>query len=195
MVRLAIGVLAVYALFHGVATLTGSTLGQWGVPIALLVIGATALAAIALPLSTETTRAERLRALGLGVGTSARAIAIASALGAVMLAFYPIAGAIMSAPIGLRERWWTYVPGLFAQGGVAEEVLFRGYLFGQLRASRSFRDVALFATLEPPLAIAALAHSVSRCSRTMWRSTLPCGPAGEVSRRHGCVDCTCGATA
>jgi membrane protease YdiL (CAAX protease family) len=37
------------------------------------------------------------------------------------------------------SEWWTaYLPGLFAQAGVAEDTLFRGYLFGHLRSDRSF---------------------------------------------------------
>ena len=34
--------------------------------------------------------------------------------------------------------WVSLLPGLFAQAGIAEEVLFRGYLFGQVRVGRTF---------------------------------------------------------
>jgi membrane protease YdiL (CAAX protease family) len=65
------------------------------------------------------------------------------------------------------------VPGLFAQAGIAEEVLFRGYLFGHLRRGRSFWRAAalsmvpfvavhllLFATMPFPIAMAALLLAV-----------------------------------
>jgi membrane protease YdiL (CAAX protease family) len=38
----------------------------------------------------------------------------------------------------MRGGWLWLVPGLFAQGGIAEECLFRGYLFGHLRRQRTF---------------------------------------------------------
>jgi membrane protease YdiL (CAAX protease family) len=34
--------------------------------------------------------------------------------------------------------WIALLPGLFAQAGIAEEALFRGYLFGHLRVGRAF---------------------------------------------------------
>jgi membrane protease YdiL (CAAX protease family) len=38
----------------------------------------------------------------------------------------------------IRPHTISLLPGLFAHPGVAEEVLFRGYLFGHLRKGRSF---------------------------------------------------------
>jgi membrane protease YdiL (CAAX protease family) len=75
--------------------------------------------------------------------------------------------------IDLRPGWAWLLPGLFAQAGIAEEVLFRGYLFGHVRRDRSFwraamlamvpfaaAHVLLFFTMPWPLALAALALSV-----------------------------------
>ena len=69
--------------------------------------------------------------------------------------------------------WLWLLPGLFAQGGVAEEVLFRGYLFGRLRRGRSFWratglsmlpfvgvHLLLFFTMPWHIAMAALLLSV-----------------------------------
>jgi membrane protease YdiL (CAAX protease family) len=66
--------------------------------------------------------------------------------------------------------WPSLLPGLLAQAGVAEEVLFRGYLFGHAREHRPFWPAVLFAmgpfvavhlllflTLPWPLALAAVA--------------------------------------
>jgi membrane protease YdiL (CAAX protease family) len=36
------------------------------------------------------------------------------------------------------DGWVWLIPGLFAQAGIAEETLFRGYLFGRLRTGRTF---------------------------------------------------------
>ena len=44
------------------------------------------------------------------------------------------------------------LPGLFAQAGIAEELLFRGYLFGHLREGRSFWRAALL-SMPPFLAV------------------------------------------
>lgn len=173
--RLYLGVLGVYALFHGVAVATGSTLGEWGIPIALVVVAATAGAAATLPLAYEGRPVERVRALGLApTADTPRALALTAGVAALMLAFYPTFAVVTGADLALRARWWAHVPGLFAQAGVAEETLFRGYLFGQLRASRSYRaaslasvppfalaHVALFFTMEPAIAIAALVLAVS----------------------------------
>jgi membrane protease YdiL (CAAX protease family) len=87
------------------------------------------------------------------------------------------------------------LPGLFAQGGIAEETLFRGYLFGHLRAGRTFWRAAalstlpfvavhaiLFATLPFWVAFAALllsvvmsfplAHLFELGGSTIWPSAL-----------------------
>ena len=48
-------------------------------------------------------------------------------------------------PLSLRDDWMNLVPGLFAQAGLAEEALFRGYLFGELRETRTFWRAALLA--------------------------------------------------
>ena len=68
----------------------------------------------------------------------------------------------------------SLAPGLFAQAGIAEEILFRGYLFGRLRRGRSFWRAAwlsmipfvgvhllLFFTMPWPVALAALLLSVA----------------------------------
>jgi membrane protease YdiL (CAAX protease family) len=71
--------------------------------------------------------------------------------------------------------------GMFAQGGVAEEVIFRGFLFRWLRRGRPFwrasvlaalpfvaAHLLLFATLEPGVAFAALFLSLSVSFPLAW---------------------------
>ena len=43
--------------------------------------------------------------------------------------------------------WISLLPGLFAQAGIAEEVLFRGYLFGHMRVGRTFWRAAAVSML------------------------------------------------
>ena len=43
--------------------------------------------------------------------------------------------------------WISLLPGLFAQAGIAEEVLFRGYLFGHVRVGRTFWRAAAVSML------------------------------------------------
>ena len=73
----------------------------------------------------------------------------------------------------LLPGWGWMLPGLFAQAGIAEEVLFRGFLFRYVRIGRSFWRAALlsmvpfvgvhlllFWTMPWPVALAALLLSV-----------------------------------
>ena len=52
--------------------------------------------------------------------------------------FFPLFARATATPIAARDGWPLLLPGLLAQGGIAEECLFRGYLFGHLRRERSF---------------------------------------------------------
>ena len=91
-----------------------------------------------------------------------------AAIGAVMLLFFPLFARATEPRSRLRDGWPLLVPGLFAQGGIAEECLFRGYLFGHLRRERSFWRAAwlsvppfvavhllLFTYMPSPIAAAA----------------------------------------
>ncbi len=86
----------------------------------------------------------------------------------------PVFAMVQGSTLTLLPGWLALVPGLFAQGGIAEEVLFRGYLFGHLRRGRTFWRAAalsmlpfaavhllLFTTMPWPIALAALTLSVA----------------------------------
>jgi membrane protease YdiL (CAAX protease family) len=73
----------------------------------------------------------------------------------------------------LVAGWAWMLPGLFAQGGIAEEVLFRGFLFRYVRSGRSFWRAAsvsmlpfvavhllLFLTMPWPIAVASVLLAV-----------------------------------
>jgi len=93
---------------------------------------------------------------------------VAAIITATLALVLPIAARLTATPLALRSDWLELVPGLFAQAGLAEELLFRGYLFGTLRENRGFWRAALlamppfllvhlllFATMSFPVAAAA----------------------------------------
>ena len=64
-----------------------------------------------------------------------------------MLGFLPAFAAATDIELRLRHDWLTLLPGLFAQGGIAEEVVFRGYLFRRIREGRTFRRAASLSSI------------------------------------------------
>jgi membrane protease YdiL (CAAX protease family) len=91
-----------------------------------------------------------------------------------LLASLPSLGRLTGASLSLRPDWWWLVPGLFAQHGLAEETLFRGYAFRHLRESHGFWSAAslslvpfaaihllLLAVLPLPVALTSLLVAVA----------------------------------
>ena len=189
--RLLLGLALVFALFHWTASALGSDRGQAGLLVGAIVVAATLAAERALfgrPVSLAA------REVGLGV-PDARGMLAAAGACALLLLVFPVAAAPSGARVVLDERWPVLLPGLFAQGGIAEEVLFRGYLYRRVRAGRTFwRAVALaavpfvavhlilFATMPWPIALAAvllsaivgapLAHLFELGGGTIWAPAL-----------------------
>lgn len=62
---------------------------------------------------------------------------------AALLCTYPLLGFLLNVPIILADNWQWNIIGLMFTAGMAEEILFRGYLFGGLRRKMSFRKAAL----------------------------------------------------
>ncbi len=167
--KLLIGLAIVYALFDRSADALGSNRGQAGVLVGTLVVLAT-LAVERMLFGTPTGRATR--ALGLGV-PSARGVVAAVGVGALLVAVLPASAWATGARVEPYPGWAFLVPGLFAQAGIAEETLFRGYLFRHVRTGRDFWRAAwlamppfvavhlvLLRTMEWPVAVAAIALSV-----------------------------------
>lgn len=165
-------VLAAFALAWAVldrtATWTGSVLGEAG-----LLVGAAAVGAAWLGDAVVLRHPWRgsLRELGFRA-PARRALLPTAAAAAILLAYFPAFAAATGTPLALRPGALALVPGLFAQGGVGEETVFRGLLYGHLRQTRPFwRAAALstipfvavhllaFATLPWPVAAASLALS------------------------------------
>jgi membrane protease YdiL (CAAX protease family) len=168
--RLLTGLAVVFILFQSAALALGSDRGQSGLLVAALVI--VALVTVELVLFRRTPP-EALRGLGFGRPAGAGLFA-ALAVCLLLLAVIPIYAALRGASLAPYPGWLWLLPGLFAQAGVAEEALFRGYLFGRLRRGRSFWRAAalatgpfvlvhliLFMTMPWPVALAAVLLSVA----------------------------------
>ena len=137
--------------------------------------------------------AESWRSLGLGM-PRARGMIVGGVLCALMIAIIPL--------YLLHDAFDDFYPnapwlalGILAQAGLAEEVVFRGFLYGNIRRHHPFWRAALlsmlpftlvhltlFATMDWPLALAALvlsvaisfpfAHLYELGGRTIWAPAL-----------------------
>ena len=168
--RLTAGLVAVYALFHQLATVLGSTRGQAGIIVGAAVCLATIAAQVML--FGQRPRAA-VRWLGLGRPSSAGLVA-ALAIGLLLVLVIPVFARVRGVSLEPYPGWLWLVPGLFAQGGIAEEILFRGYLFHHIREGRPFWRAALlalgpfaavhlwlFVTMPWPVALASIALAVA----------------------------------
>lgn len=185
------GLLAIYAVLQLTAAGLGSQRGEAGLIVGALVT----LATLAVERAwTGRSMAGAARALGLGT-PRARGLAAAVGVCLMLLAIVPAFARLTGAGARIVPEAASLVPGLFAQAGLAEELLFRGYLFGHLRQGRTFWRAAslaslpfvavhllLFATMPWPIALAALllsviisfplAHLFELGGRTIWPPAL-----------------------
>ncbi len=175
--RLVLGLAVAYAVFLGSAAVLGSDRGQAGVVVAALVL-ATVLAAERLLFGQPPRRAAR--ALGLGLPHS-RGMTAAAGVCLLILLVLPVFAMARGEPLRVDGRWAALLPGLFAQAGVAEEALFRGFLFRRVRQGRRFWravvvaslpfvavHLVLFLTLPWPVATAALLLSALLSVPLAW---------------------------
>ena len=189
--RLLGGLGLVFVLFQGLAHAYGSDRGQTGLVIAAAVVVTLVAFECLLFRQTPTTA---LRTLGLG-RPAVMGVLVTLGAGFLLLAVIPVYAALRGTTLVAYPGWPWLLPGLFAQSGIAEETLFRGYLFQHLRHGRSFWRAAalasvpfvavhiiLFATMPWPLALAAvllstvmtfpLAHLFELGGRTIWPPAL-----------------------
>ncbi|MBE2218034.1 MAG: CPBP family intramembrane metalloprotease [Ignavibacteria bacterium] len=141
-------IIAGYLLLYGVieltAKLTGDTGNTWS---ALLISACVILAAILVEILIFRSRFSALsRLLGFG---KPRGKAIASALVITLLMFlcYPVITAITGYQFKLPADWLWLAIGVFVFHGIAEEVLYRAFLFRRLREGRSFWKAAWAAVI------------------------------------------------
>lgn len=168
-VRLIAGLVIVFALFQWLGNVLHSDRGQAGLLIGLIVVGVTL--GFDHAFFSHSLRASA-RALGLGL-PALRGITVAIILCLTLIMALPLVASIIGGTIEFQPKWLWLVPGLFAQAGVAEETLFRGFLFGHVRRAHSFWRAAflsslpftavhliLFLSMPWPIALAALLLAV-----------------------------------
>ena len=166
--RLVVGVAVVWTLFQLAANRLQSYRGEAGLAVAAIVV----LALLVVSRLLHGTPA-RVLPLSLGLGVPRlRGMLVALATAASMLLYFPVYAWAVAVPPETLPQSGVLVVGIFMQAGVAEEALFRGYLFGRLRERHPFWTatwlsmlpfalvhLVLFATL--PLAIAAASFALA----------------------------------
>jgi membrane protease YdiL (CAAX protease family) len=149
------GFVLIWLVLDQSATRTGSLYGQAGLFVGAATV-ATAVAVEVLLFRRPPRRA--LRELGYG-RPAPRALVAALVIGLLLLASLPLLALLTGTSLALRADWWWLAPGLFAQHGLAEETLFRGYAFRHLRVGRGFWRAAAL-SLVPFVAIHVLLLAV-----------------------------------
>lgn len=189
--RLVPGLAVVFGLFHASATILGSDRGQRGLLVGSLVVASTA--GVYRFMSRRPGEAV-VRRLGLGA-PRAEGMMVASVIAVLLWIAALLFVRAHGMAVSFYPGWLSLLPGLFAQAGIAEEVLFRGYLFGQLRRGRTFWQAAavsmvpfvgvhliLFVTMPWPIALASvllsaiisfpLARLFESGGHTIWPAAL-----------------------
>jgi membrane protease YdiL (CAAX protease family) len=140
-----------FVAFDRLAAALGSTRGEAGLIVCAAVL------VLALTAEHALTRARlRVCARALGLGPPApRALLAALALSLALLVCLPLLAALTGVELELRANAAWLALGMLAQGGVAEETLFRGFMYRHLRQTRTFWRAATLSAV--PFAAAHLA--------------------------------------
>lgn len=141
--KMLVGLVVVFVLFQWTASALGSVRGEAGVLVGLIVVAAT--------LTTERVlfaQSFKNAAIAIGLGRpKALGLAAAVAVSILLLLAVPLFLWQAGSAVTFYPDWLSLVPGLFFQAGIAEETLFRGYLFGHLRQRHTFWKAATFAAV------------------------------------------------
>ena len=137
--KIILGFALLWLLLDRMAAALGSLRGEWGVAVCIAVL----IAAVVIEalVSGRSRLPALLSTLGLRAPNT-RALVWTLVVAAALLCFYPAFALAAGSSLDLRDDWWLLLPGLFAQGGIAEETIFRGYLFRHFREGRSFWQAA-----------------------------------------------------
>jgi membrane protease YdiL (CAAX protease family) len=132
--------------------------------------------------------------VGFGV-PNWRVMGIAVVISALMLSLFPLYASLANVNLPLQNNWLWILIGIITGVGIAEETLFRGYVFNFLRRERTFWNAAtismiLFGAMhlllllwQPlPIAIAAIILAIIAAyptaylfeigNRTIWPSAI-----------------------
>lgn len=180
-----VGFLLLYAVLAGVATATNSLYGEFGWLVLGCVLAAFLLVERALH---REAPAGAVRAAGLAAVPDRTGIAAGLAVASLLIAAVIGLAASLPHPAAWKPTWPIMAAGLLLQGGVAEEVVFRGYLFRRIREGRRFWAAAwvsmvpfvlahayMFFTMGAMVAAAALLVAAS--------TTFPLAKLFELSGR------------
>jgi membrane protease YdiL (CAAX protease family) len=130
--RFLIGFLVLWAVL-ALASAPDPT-ARWG-PVILVIVVAAALGVFRvldhLPLR------EAVRTLGFG-RPRPRALVVSAVVSALVLLMWPVTALLSGVPIPLAADWPVGLVGVLAFHGLAEELVWRGYVFRRLDRGRSF---------------------------------------------------------
>lgn len=183
------------ALFYAVIALSAEELGSLRGEAGLAVAALTLAIVLAYDRFTFTRSfAQSWRELGLGA-PAARGMAAGGLICVVLAAALLCAASLTGAGLTLRGDWAWLTLGILAQAGVSEELTFRGFVYGRIRATRPFWraaalsiapfalvHLAMFAIMPWPIAAASLALAIVLCfplaqlyelgGRTIWAPVM-----------------------
>lgn len=189
--RLLGGFAALMLVLQGLATALNSVRGEAG----LIVCAATLAAALVLQRAMFSP-GWREAAADLGLGAPrARGLIAALIVSSVLFCVFPAYALATGSGIALYPNAAWLALGVLAQAGVAEEVVFRGYLYGALRRRMTFWRAAwlsvapfavahlyIFTLMDWPLALTAVAlaialsfpfaHLYELGGRTIWAPAI-----------------------
>jgi membrane protease YdiL (CAAX protease family) len=181
-----------FALFYGLSLLTSNFDWTWSrILICLVTVSGVT---VAWSLIKNVSLAQSFRDVGFGI-PNWRVMGIAVVISALMLVFFPLYSSLANVDLPLKSNWFWILIGIITGVGIAEETLFRGYVFGFLRETRTFMKAAtlsmflfgamhllLLLWLPLPVAIAAIllaiiaayptAYLFETGNRTIWPSAI-----------------------
>jgi membrane protease YdiL (CAAX protease family) len=133
-----------YGTFELLAKLTGDTIMPGN---ALLITACVLIAALIAELFLFKSKITDLLKL-LGFGKPRLKVVVTSLIITVLLLLcYPLITLLTGYKFKIPENWLWLAVGVFALHGIAEEVLYRGFLFRRLREGRSFWKAAWLAVI------------------------------------------------
>jgi membrane protease YdiL (CAAX protease family) len=127
-----------------------------------------------------------LRRLGLGRPVT-RAVLAASLVGAAVVATYVGGAAVLGIHLELRSNWPIVLIGVLIFHGLAEELVWRGYVYGHLRRTNSFggavvRTVPLIALTHVPI---IMGNGLAVGSLAVLSAAVTCLPLAYLYDRGG----------
>lgn len=143
MATVLVGFVLLWLLLDRSAAWLGSFRGEAGLAVCALVLAAAVATEAAI---TRQRPASALKSLGLQL-PAMNVLAATLVLCIALLLFFPIYAFVTATPLALIDGWPWLLLGMFAQGGVAEETVFRGFLFRHFRRGRSFWRAALLSSI------------------------------------------------